>query len=142
MQLEKCRDIKDINGQLFKFLCRCQKRFLKNLKKRKEKNLSNSVKLDLPSCPFIPLIFIKRYARSIFWCFVQNWAIPDLLCGQTFWRFTEDVYKILRFKIWRKKLPISLKYVQESFSFTPYIFIKRYTWSNNFEKIHKKLSIS
>ena len=29
----------------------------------------------------------------------------------------------------------------ESFPFTPYIFIKRYTWSTNFERIQWKLSI-
>ena len=41
-----------------------------------------------------------------------------------------------------KKIPISQKDVLERFPFTPYIFIKRYTWSINFETIHRKLSIS
>ena len=36
----------------------------------------------------------------------------------------------------KKKLPISLKYVLEDWSFTPYIFIKRFTWSINFETIY------
>ena len=31
-----------------------------------------------------------------------------------------------------EKKPISLKYGLESFPFTPYNFIKRYTWSINF----------
>ena len=57
------------------------------------------------------------------WRFVKKWAIPEFICDQTFWRFTEDVYKILRYKI-QKKLPISRKYVLESCPFTPYIFIK------------------
>ena len=35
--------------------------------------LTHSIKLDLPSCPLIPLIFIKRYTRSfIFVTFCQR----------------------------------------------------------------------
>ena len=58
-------------------------------------------------------------------------------------RFTEDVYKMLRYKIRRKKkLLISLNYVLERCPFAPYIFIKRYTWSINLETIQWKLSFS
>ena len=48
-------------GQLNKSPCRCKK---KRYKIRKKK-LPNSIKLDPLSCPLIPVIFIKRYTRSI-----------------------------------------------------------------------------
>ena len=41
------------------------------------------------------LLFLQR--------FVENWAIPEFIREQTFLRITEDVYKILRYKIQRKK---------------------------------------
>ena len=104
---------------------------------KSEKKITNSIKLDLPSCPLIPLIFIKRYTKSIIFvtfCIKKKLAIPVFICEQTFWWFTEDVYKILRYKIW--------KYVLENCPFTPNIFLKRYTWSIYFKTIHWKLNIS
>ena len=41
--------------------CRCKK----NGTKSGEKKLTNSIKIDLNSCPLLPSIFIKRYTRSI-----------------------------------------------------------------------------
>ena len=97
------------------------------------KKLTNSIKFDPMNCPFIPVILIKICTRSIiFVTFVENWAIPEFIREQTLWRFTEDVYKILCYKIRKKKIPISLKYVLKSFPFSPSIFIKkRYPWSVN-----------
>ena len=37
----------------------------KNVTKSEEKKLTNSIKLDLLCCTLIPLLFIKRYTRSI-----------------------------------------------------------------------------
>ena len=143
MQLRKCRDKTDINGQLYKPLCRFKKNVTKSENEKRKKNLTNSIKLDLPSCPLIPLIFIKRYTRCIiFVMFCLKLSNSWTYLWTTSWRFAEDIYKILRYKILKKKLPISLKYILENFPFTPYIFIKKYIWSNNFEKIHWKLSIS
>ena len=58
----------------------------KNVEKSEEKKtLTYSIKLDLQSCPLIPLIFIKQNTRSIFLGrFVQYLAITELICGQTF----------------------------------------------------------
>ena len=85
---------------------------------RKKNQITNFIKLDLPSCPLIPIIFIKRYTRSIFVChFVKNCAIPEFICELTFWRFTGDVYKILRYKIRRKKTPHFSKICPREFSF-------------------------
>ena len=121
-------------GQLNKSPCGCKKK-LQNPKKKK---LPKSIKPDPLSCPLIPVIFINRYTRSIIfvtfcWKLSNSW----IYSWKTFWRFTEDVYKILCYKIRsKKKIPIPPKYVLESFPFTPCIFIKRYTWSSNFETIH------
>ena len=49
-------------GQFNESPCILKKK-LQNPKKKKK--IANSIKLDLPSCPLIPLIFIKRYTRSI-----------------------------------------------------------------------------
>ena len=123
-------------GQLNKSPCGCKKT-LQNLKK-----IPNSIKLDPLSCPLIPVIFIKRYTRSIIfvtfhWKLSNSWIyswiklVGDSLKMSTKYCATKS-----------EKLPISPKYVLESFPFTPYIFIKRYTWSINFETIHWKLSIT
>ena len=123
-------------GQLNKSPCGWKKT-LQNPKK-----IPNSIKLDPLSCPLIPVIFKKETLGLLFLLrFVKNWEIPEFTSKQTFWRFNEDVYKILRYKI-SKKPTISQNCVLESFPFTPYIFIKRYTWSINFETLHWKLSIS
>ena len=69
------------------------------------KKLTNSIKLDLPSCPLNPLIVIKNIHKvyNFLWRFVRNWPIPEFIREQTFWRFTEDAYKILRYKVRQKK---------------------------------------
>ena len=60
-------------GQLKKSPCRCKRTLYKI---RREKKLSNSIKLDLPSCPLLPLIFIQRYTRSIFFLdFVMQYFV-------------------------------------------------------------------
>ena len=115
-------------GQLNKSPCGCKKKRYK-----KKKKIPNSLKLDPLSCPLIPVIFIKRYTRSIIFPWIYSWK--NFL--EIHWRCLQNI--VLQKP---KKLPISLKYVLESFPFTPYIFIKRYTWSINFETIHWKLSIS
>ena len=118
-----------------------QKKALQNPKK---KQLPNSRKIDPLSCPLIPVFFIKRYTRSIIFV-TFRWKLSNswIYLWKKIWRFTEDVYKILCYKIRKRKKKLSIfpKYVLESFLFTPYIFIKRYTWSINFKTIHWKLSI-
>ena len=94
--------------------------------------------------PLTPVIFIKRYTRSIIFV-VFRWKLSNSWIY--FWKnFLEIHWRCLQNIVLqnprRKKLPISPKYVLESFPFTPYIFMKRYTWSINFETIHWKLSIS
>ena len=119
-------------GQLNKSPCGGKK----TLKIREKKKLPNFIKLGPP------IIFIKIYTRFFLWHFVESWAIPEFICETTFWRFSEDVYKILCYKI-QKKNPHFSKICPRVFSFTPYIFIKKkYTWSINFETILWKLNIS
>ena len=116
-------------GQLNKSPCRCKKKYYKIQKK-----LPNSIKLDLLSCTLIPLIVIKRYTRSIiFMTFCQKLSNSWKTNLEVHWRCLQIIALQNQKK---KKIPISLKYVLDSFPFTPYVFIKRYTWSINFEKIH------
>ena len=75
------------------------------------------------------------------WRIVENWAIPEFILDKLFGGSLKMSTKYCVTKS-KKKLPISLKYVQESCPFTPYIFIKIYTWSISFETIYWKLSIS
>ena len=114
----------------------------KMLQKAKKKKLTNSIKVDLYSCPLIPLIFIKRYTRSIiFVMFCQklsnSWIYLWTHLLEVHWRCLQNI-ALQNPK--NKKLPISLKYVLESCPFKPNIFINRYTWSIKFEKIRWKLS--
>ena len=117
----------------------------KNVTKfEKKKKLPNSIKLDPLSCPLIPVIFIKRYTRSIIfvtfcWKLSNSWIYSWINFLEIHWRCLQNI--VLQ-NPKKKKLPISPNVVLESFPVTPYIFIKRYTWSINFEKIHWKLSIS
>ena len=124
-------------GQLSPYRCN---------KKSEEKKLTNSIELDLLSCPLIPLFFIKkkRYTRSIiFVTFCRKWSNSLIYLQTTFlevhWRCLQNIFLQ---KPKKKKLLISLKYVLESFPLSPYIYIKRYTWSINFETNKNKLSIS
>ena len=123
-------------GQLNKSPCGCKK---KRYKIRKKK-LPNSIKLDPLSCPFIPLIFIIRYTRSIIFV-TFRWKLSN--CWIYLWKNFGDSLKMsTKYCVTKsKRLPISPKYVLGSFPFTPYIFIKRYIWSINLETIHWKLSI-
>ena len=123
-------------GQLIKSPCRCKKT-LQNPNK-----LPKSIKLDPLSCPLIPVIFIKRYTWFIIfvtfrWKLSNSWIYLWKNFLEIHWRCLQNI--VLQNP---KKLPISPKYVLESFPLTPYIFLKRYTWSINFETIHWKLSIS
>ena len=125
-------------GHLNKSTCGCKK----NVTKSKEKKLPNSIKLDPLSCPLIPVIFIKRYTRSIIfvtfcWKLSNSWIYSWNFFLEIHWRCLQNI--VLQNP---KKLPISPKYVLESFLFTPYIVIIKYTWSVNFETIHWKLSVS
>ena len=126
-------------GQLNKSPCRCKKKHF--TKSEGEKKLTNSIKLDLPKCPLLPLIFIQRYTRSInFSTFRKKLSNSSIYLWTNFlavhWRCLQNI--ALQNP---KKIPISLNYVLASFPFTPYIFIKGYTWSINFENINWKLSI-
>ena len=126
-------------GQLNKSPWGCKKH-----NKIPPKKITNSIKIDLLSCPLLPIIFIKRYIGFIiFVTFCQNlsnsWNYFWTNFLEVHWRCLQN---ILLQNLKKKELPISLKYVLESFLLTPYVFIKRYTWSINFEKIHWKLSIS
>ena len=105
----------------------------KRYKIRRKKTLTNPIKLELLSCPLTPIIFTKRYTRSIIFGEVLS-KIEKFL--NLFGGSLKMSTKYFVTKSENKKLPISLKYVLESFPFTPYIFIKRYTWSINFETIH------
>ena len=115
-------------GQLNKSPCGCKKNVTKTKKK-----IHNSIKLDPLSCPLIPIIFIKRYTRSIiFKTFVKkNEQFLSLFVKKLFRGSLKMSTKYCVTNP-KKELPISLKYVLDSFPFTPYVFIKRYTWSIQF----------
>ena len=99
-------------SHLNKSPCRCRKKTFKH-----PKELTNSINLNLTICPLISLIFIKRDTKSIFvWRFVKNWAIPEFIHEQTFWGFTEDVYKILHYKI--RKTPYFSQICSRELSFS------------------------
>ena len=112
-------------GQLNKSPCGCKKK-LQNPKKK----LTNSIQLYPLSCPLIPVIFMKRYTRFIIfvafhWKSSNSWIYFWTNFFEVHWRCLQNI----ALKNLKKKLPISLKYVLESCPFTPYISIKRYTWS-------------
>ena len=104
-----------------------------------QKKPTNSIKLNLLSCHLIPVIIKKIYTRSIFFC--EFWAIHEFICYKLFGGSLKIFTRYCVTKFAKKILLISLKYSLESFTLTPYIFIKRYTWSINFEAINWKLSI-
>ena len=113
-------------GQLNKSPCRCKKK------------LTNSIILDLLSCPLIPIIFIKRYTRSIFFVMFcrklsNSWIYLWTNFLEVHWRCLQN---ILLQNLKKKTFLISLKYVLVSFPLTPYIFLKRYIFSINFKTIH------
>ena len=116
----------------------------KNVTKSEEKKkLTNFIKLDPLSCPLIPVIVIKRHTRSIIfvmfrWKLSNSWIYSWTHFFEVHWICLQNI----ALQNPKKKLPISLKYVLKSYPFTPYIFIKRYTWSITLETIHQKLSIS
>ena len=127
-------------GQLNKSPCGCQK----TLQNPKQKKLPNSIKLDPLSCPLIPVIYMKRYTRSVIfvtfrWKLSNFWIYLWKNFLEIYWRCLQNI--VLQ-NPKKKKLPISPKYSPESFLFTRFIFMKRYTWSINFKTIHWQLIIS
>ena len=79
-------------GQLNKSPCRCKK---KRYKIRKKK-LPNSIKRDPLSCPLIPVIFIKRYTRSIFfvtfrWKLSHSWIFSWKNFLEIHWRCLQNI---------------------------------------------------
>ena len=90
-------------GQLNKSPCRYQ-RTLQNSKKRKNHQFHKTLPSKLS---FNTNNIYKKDTLGLllWWHFIINWAFPEFIHEQTFWRFTDDVYKILRYKIQRTKTP-------------------------------------
>ena len=84
-------------GQLNKSPCVCQKKRYKIRRKKTpqfHKTWPTELSFDTSN------LYKKDTLGLLFlWRFVENWAIPEFICEKTFWRFTEDVYKILCYKI-------------------------------------------
>ena len=122
-------------NQLNKSPCRCKKKQVtKSEKKKKTHQFNKTWPTELV---FDTINLYKndtRYIILVTFCqkLSISWIYSWTIFLEVHWRFLQNI----ALQNPKKKLPISLNYVLESFPFTPYIFIKRYTWSINFETIH------